>query len=143
MTGRVKLGAAGAEDLKQVLNGRARTRRDTLAQTQQSRNIVRRNGDPVVELEVEMIQLEALRVAARRVRKSDPAQVARVTASILSFGLVVPVLVDGEGAIIHGHVVVEAARSLDLTAIPCIRIEHLSPDRARLAGGVSGDQDAA
>lgn len=132
MTGRVKLGAAGAEGLKQALTGRARTRRDTLAQKQQSQNIVRRNGDPVVELQVEMIQLQALKSAARRVKKSDPAQVARVTASILSFGLVVPVLVDGEGAIIHGHVVVEAARSLDLAAIPCIRIEHLSPEQARL-----------
>ena len=49
---------------------------------------------------------------ARRVRKKDAVQIARVKASIAKFGVVVPVVVDHNMRIVHGHTVCDAAREI-------------------------------
>ncbi len=126
------LKAPSAMSLKQGLRTQSRARREDLTQIQVADAGLRRNGDPVLDLKIEMLAIADLKPAARRIKKPSPAQVARVRASLLRFGVVAPVLVDAAGAIIHGHAVVDAARSLDLTHLACVRLEHLSPDEARL-----------
>ncbi len=122
--------SAGA--LNRNLRIQSRSRRETLVEVQVAAAGQRRNGDPGLDLQIERLSIADLKPAGRRVKKADPGQVARIRASIQRFGIVTPVLVDAAGGIIHGHVVVDAARSLDLTHIDCVRLEHLSAEEARL-----------
>jgi hypothetical protein len=47
-------------------------------------------------------------------------------------GFTVPVLISGGGEIVDGHSRVEAARSLGMTQVPCISVDHLTADQVRL-----------
>ena len=129
---RTELTAPGSANLKSKLRNKSRERRESLIMTQTAEAGLRRNGDPVIELQIEMVAIADLKPAGRRVRKTHPAQLAKVKASLLRFGMVAPVVIDAQGAIIHGHVVVEAARALDLGKIACVRLDHLSAEDARL-----------
>ncbi len=51
--------------------------------------------------------------------------------SLKRFGICVPILIDSEGRIVHGHVVWEAARRLGLETIPVIQIDHLNESERR------------
>ena len=44
-----------------------------------------------------------------------------------------PVLIDAEGRIVDGHILVEVARRMGLPDIECVIIDHLSADELRLA----------
>ena len=124
--------ASSGAGLRSVLRAKSRARREALGDIQAADKSLRRNGDPILDLQIEMLSLGDLQPATRRVKKANPAQLARVIASIQRFGLVAPVLVDRDGGIIHGHAIVDAARALELAAIPCVRLEHLSSDERRL-----------
>ena len=49
------------------------------------------------------------------------------------FGFLKPVLIDGSGRIVDGHILVEVARRMGLPDIECVVIDHLSADELRLA----------
>lgn len=91
----------------------------------------RPRNDLAPSLQLKVIPIDELRPAPRRVRKSETAQVARVKASIQHYGYCAPILVDGKGQIVHGHVVWEAARGLGIRELPCVVIDHLSADEIR------------
>ncbi|KLE32299.1 hypothetical protein AAW01_11235 [Aurantiacibacter gangjinensis] len=73
-----------------------------------------------------------LTIAKTSIRKKDAKQIARIANSIKTFGQVYPVLLNKVGAIVDGHLVVEAARDLGLEKVYCVRLEHLDEDEARL-----------
>lgn len=75
--------------------------------------------------------LDELKSASRRIRKADEAQIARLVATIQSFGVCRPVLIDEDGAIVDGHSVVEAARRLGVGRVQCVVIDHLSAAERR------------
>jgi hypothetical protein len=52
--------------------------------------------------------------------------VESVANSIESFGFLVPIIIDPDNVIIAGHTRLEAAQSLGLTEVPCIRTSHLT-----------------
>lgn len=67
----------------------------------------------------------------RNARTHKKRQIRQIASSIEAFGWTNPVLVDCEGGIIAGHGRVEAARFLELTEVPTIRIDDLSEEQKR------------
>ncbi|MFD2854990.1 site-specific DNA-methyltransferase [Seohaeicola zhoushanensis] len=55
----------------------------------------------------------------------------QIAASIETFGFTNPVLIDERGHILAGHGRVAAAKSLGLTEVPCLRLDHMTPEQKR------------
>ena len=72
-----------------------------------------------------------LRLGRINPRVHRPRQVRQIAASIEAFGFIVPVLVDAQGNVIAGHGRVLAAQLLGFSAVPTIRLDHLSESQAR------------
>jgi DNA modification methylase len=80
---------------------------------------------------IETIAITALRPWVRNARTHSRKQVRQIADSIERFGFTNPVLVDGDSTILAGHGRVEAARLLGMAAVPCLRIEQLTPAEKR------------
>lgn len=83
------------------------------------------------KIKIEQVALDKLVPYARNSRTHNADQVAQIAASIKEFGFTNPVLIDETGGIIAGHGRVAAARVLELTEVPCIRLSHLSETQKR------------
>jgi DNA modification methylase len=75
---------------------------------------------------IEKIGIDKLIPYARNARTHSDEQVAQIAASIREFGFNNPVLIADDNTIIAGHGRVMAARKLNLSEVPCIRLSHLS-----------------
>lgn len=78
---------------------------------------------------------------ANNPRLNDNA-VDSVAASIKEFGFKVPIVVDGENAIINGHTRLKAAHKLGLKQVPVIVADDLTPEQVkafRLADNKTGE----
>lgn len=75
--------------------------------------------------------IERLRPYEKNPRTHSPEQVAKLVASLREFGFTSPILVDGRDGIIAGHGRLAAARSLGMTEIPVVVLEHLSDAQKR------------
>jgi DNA modification methylase len=64
-------------------------------------------------------------------RKHSREQIRAIARSIETFGFNAPILVDKAGTIKAGHGRYEAAKFLNLTHVPVIRLEHLSEQQAK------------
>ena len=80
---------------------------------------------------IENVPIGKLKAYDSNARTHSPEQVAQIAASMVEFGFTNPVLIDKQGTIVAGHGRVEAARSLGLEEVPCIRLEHLTEDQVR------------
>lgn len=80
---------------------------------------------------IETVPIGALKAYTHNARTHSPDQVAQIAASMVEFGFTNPVLIDKDETIIAGHGRVEAARSLGMDEVPCIRLEHLTQDQVR------------
>lgn len=80
---------------------------------------------------VEMIAVSALKPHPRNARKHSRKQTRQIAQSITRFGFVTPVLIDGNNQIVAGHGRVEAAKTLKLTEVPTLRLEHMSENEVR------------
>src|SRR6516162_7281535 len=63
--------------------------------------------------------------------KTAKKQLHQIAVSIQSFGFTNPVLIDQHDIIIAGHGRVDAAKLLNRSTVPTIRIEHLSEAQKR------------
>jgi hypothetical protein len=81
--------------------------------------------------QIEQIDIEKLIPYARNSRTHNEAQIAQIAASIREFGFNNPVLIGVDNDIIAGHGRVLAARKLELTSIPCLRLGHLTETQKR------------
>ena len=84
------------------------------------------------QLECKHCKIAELKGLTRRARKTEPAQLTRVMNSIREFGQTVPVLIDKNNRIIHGHIVVEALRKLGAKEVFCVQIDHLNERQQEL-----------
>lgn len=75
---------------------------------------------------IEYVATGKLTPYARNSRTHSPQQVKQIAASIKEFGFTNPVLIDEANGIIAGHGRVMAAEHLQLTEVPCIRLEYLT-----------------
>ena len=80
---------------------------------------------------VESIPIADLQPYANNARKHSAKQITQIAASISAFGFINPVLIDDDNKILAGHGRVEAAKSLDMTIVPAVRITHLTEAQRR------------
>jgi DNA modification methylase len=80
---------------------------------------------------IEMIAPQALRPWAKNARTHSKKQLKQIADSIRTFGFTNPVLVDRENTILAGHGRVEAAKLIGMDAVPCVRLENMSPEQKR------------
>lgn len=120
------------EPIKPMLLAKSRTRRAASVRSVElaSQTPTRRN-DLLPDLTVELIAIADLNLPKRRVRKLEPNDVREAANSIAHLGFSVPLLIGRDGQVIDGELRVEAARSLGLTQLPCIRLAHLSKAQER------------
>lgn len=73
----------------------------------------------------------SLKPFARNSRRHGGDDIARLANSIATFGFVVPIVVDKDGAIICGHGRLLAALDLGLETVPTICVNHLTDSQVR------------
>lgn len=80
------------------------------------------------------IQLEYLDITDLRPYEFNPRQnegaVTSLANSIRTFGFLIPVVIDADNTVVAGHTRIEAAKLLAMTAVPCIRADHLTDEQA-------------
>jgi DNA modification methylase len=113
------------------LKRKGRSRREGQQRMALASGAPRRN-DRLPRLELTYVPIEELRPSARKLRKLDPAHVREVASSISLLGFCDPILIGLGNELIDGETRFEAAKQLGLDRIPCVRIEHLSPDEQRV-----------
>jgi DNA modification methylase len=80
---------------------------------------------------LELLPLTELKPYPRNARMHSKKQVRQIANSIRRFGFTNPVLVDNDNVILAGHGRVAAAKLLDISSVPCVRIETMSPAEKR------------
>src|SRR5881396_683899 len=73
-------------------------------------------------LQIEYIEIGRLRPFARNARTHSRKQIRQIADSILAFGFTNPILVDEEKTVLAGHGRLEAAKTLDMKHVPCVRL---------------------
>jgi DNA modification methylase len=86
---------------------------------------------PVIPEKLERWPVDRLVPYERNARTHSPEQVAQIAASIVEFGFTNPILVASDAGIIAGHGRLEAAKSLGLTDVPVVVLDHLSDAQRR------------
>jgi hypothetical protein len=81
--------------------------------------------------QIEMVAAADLNRYSKNARTHSPGQLAQIAASITEYGWTNPLLIDERGGIIAGHGRLEAALSVGITDVPCIRLEGLSDAQKR------------
>lgn len=89
-------------------------------------------NDILPNLVLDNIQLVALQIPARSLRKADAGHIREVAHSICALGFCEPVLVGKDNLLLNGAIRVEAGKLLGLASVPCIRIGHLSNTEQRM-----------
>jgi len=82
---------------------------------------------PDLLTEVELVEMDSLIPYANNPKKHPDEQVDKIASSIHKYGFDQPIVIDGEGEIIKGHGRYQAARRLELEAVPVIWREGLTP----------------
>jgi hypothetical protein len=85
----------------------------------------------VADLQISYLAPGLLRSASHNARTHSKKQLKQIARSIGRFGFVNPVLISDDFEIIAGHGRVEAAKLLDLPAVPTVRLSNLSPAERR------------
>ena len=80
---------------------------------------------------LEHIAVRKLNPWTRNARTHSKKQVRQIANSIQTFGFTNPVLIDGANTILAGHGRVEAAMSLGMETVPCLRLEAMTPQQKR------------
>lgn len=81
--------------------------------------------------QIEPLPISALTPSARNARTHSRKQVKQIASSIEEFGFTNPILIDDENTILAGHGRLEAAKMLDMTDVPCVRLSNLSATQKR------------
>ena len=90
-----------------------------------------RRALPCRNSRIENISISALHPWKRNARTHSKKQIRQIAESIETFGFTNAVLIDAENTILAGHGRVEAAKLLGMDAVPCVRLEHMTPDQKR------------
>jgi DNA modification methylase len=88
--------------------------------------------EAALNLKIEQLDLNTLKPPPIELRKHSPRQIHLLKKSVQAFGVVKPVLIDGDGVIVAGYGVYRAAKALKRKSIPVVRLEHLSPVLIRM-----------
>lgn len=86
----------------------------------------------LAQLQVIYLAVGALLPPPRELRQHTKRHLKALEASIRSFGILKPILIDSSNRIIAGYGVWKAAKALGFETVPTICIEHLTPEQIRL-----------
>jgi DNA modification methylase len=86
---------------------------------------------PAMARLIELWPVDRLVPYGGNARTHSAEQVAQIAGSIVEFGFLNPILVDGNGGIIAGHGRLVAARQLGLAEVPVVVLDHLSETQRR------------
>src|SRR5215467_8696328 len=81
-------------------------------------------------MQIQSWPIDKLVLYARNPRKNDAA-VDRMCGSIREFGFKIPVLAQGDGAVVDGHLRLKAARKLGITEVPVILCDEWTPAQVK------------
>jgi DNA modification methylase len=81
---------------------------------------------PASDRKMELVAVARLKPYGANARTHSKKQIRQIADSIQRFGFTNPVLIDDDGMIVAGHGRVAAAKLLKLTAVPALRLSHLS-----------------
>ena len=87
--------------------------------------------DTARNLRIEWLAISELKLDPRNPKQHSARQIRQIAESIKTFGCLVPVLIDRDNKILAGHGRILALRRLGWAEVPVIRVEHLTPERAR------------
>jgi DNA modification methylase len=79
----------------------------------------------MTELKIQQMQINTLVEYARNPRKNDTV-VDKMCAAIQEFGFRIPIIAQGDGTIVDGHLRLKAARKLGLAEVPVILADDLT-----------------
>ena len=79
------------------------------------------------DLTIDYLPLGALKPYARNARTHSRKQVRQIADSIRTFGFTSPLLIDASNMILAGHGRLAAAQVLGMDAVPCVRLEAMTP----------------
>lgn len=83
------------------------------------------------DLRIESRPIAELKAAGRKARHHPAKQIAKIADSIRRFGFVSPLLIDSGGRVLAGLARLEAAKSLAMTSLPTVVVDHLSLEEQR------------
>ena len=83
------------------------------------------------KLAVERLPLSRIVKNKDNAREHGQKQIAKLVQSIRKFGFLAPVIIDDGNVLLCGHARVEAAQQAGMTAVPAIRVDHLSEIQKR------------
>ena len=86
---------------------------------------------PASDRKIELVAVARLKPYGANARTHSKKQIRQIADSVQRFGFTNPVLIDDEGMIVAGHGRVAAAKLLKLTAVPALRLSHLSDAEKR------------
>jgi DNA modification methylase len=75
---------------------------------------------------IEHLPIDIPKPFGKNARVHPVKQISQVAASIERFGFLAPILLDEDDTVLAGHARLAAARTLGMTAVPCIRSTHLT-----------------
>jgi DNA modification methylase len=81
---------------------------------------------------IEYLPTDHLKLYGRQLRKRKAIYLEAMRTSVSTFGIVLPLLIDQHNTVIAGEGVLEAAKSLGITEVPIVRVEHLHEEQVRL-----------
>jgi ParB-like chromosome segregation protein Spo0J len=82
-------------------------------------------------MQIIQVSLQNIKYYERNNKKHPPEQIRQLMNAISEFGFVNPVLLDDDNVLIAGHGRTEAAKTLNLTEIPAIRLSGLSDSQKK------------
>jgi DNA modification methylase len=82
-------------------------------------------------LQIEQTPIVALRAQDRNARTHTKRQISQIANSIKRFGFTNPILTDDSLQILAGHGRLEAAKLLEMTTVPSIKLSHMSEAEKR------------
>ena len=80
---------------------------------------------------VVMMKVDELISYTRNAKLHPLRQVKKIAMSIEQYGFNIPVIIDSQNEIIAGHGRLLAAKLLKMDMVPCMRVDHLTPEQVR------------
>ena len=80
-------------------------------------------------MQIDYLAIGKLKPSETALRKQSKQLIRKLADSIATYGMVLPLLIDQQDMLIHGHGLLEALKHLGWTEVPVVRASHLDPAR--------------
>lgn len=84
-----------------------------------------------MELKIEYLPIKALKPYEKNTRKHQKKDIDNIARSIEKFGMNDPIGIWKDNIIVEGHGRLLACKQLEMTEVPCVRLDHLTDEQRR------------